>query len=50
MSNLSYDFPDVNQEREKCKDFLQNFQILGGIRKYLDQLVIMSNFSNDLIT
>ena len=38
MSNLSH--PDFEEERLKCKDFIQNFREDGmGIRKYYDQLV-----------
>jgi hypothetical protein len=38
MANNKENFPNNEEDKVKCNEFLQNFQIAGR-RKYVDQLV-----------
>jgi hypothetical protein len=40
MATLSYDYPDSDSDRGKCRDFIQNFRE-NGRRKYYHLLVFL---------
>lgn len=38
MTTLSYDYPDSDNDRQKCREFIQNYRE-NGARKYYHLMV-----------